>query len=256
MNERPSKRHDNGGLRKVCGCARKKWAKCSHPWHVNVTINGLHIRKSLAKVTKRTITSKTEAEAAFEAFKVQLRNAPAVTKDAALTPPMTLGEMLDAYQRDDLSLKPAAEDTETMIAAIKRTRLPIPNGAQAFGDWLVNDVAEAQLWAYKTARSRKTPARKKDGTEYRRQMGGAVAVNRDLQLIRRAYNWALSARPDDVHTSPFKTGKPPKGLFTKERPRCRRLHGDEADRLLRACGTTLRPLVEAALETGCRQANS
>ena len=86
-------------------------------------------------------------------------------------------------------------------------------------------------------------------------MGGAVAVNRDLQLIRRAYNWALSARPDDVETSPasFKTGKPPKGLFTSERPRGRRLQGDEAERLLRACGTTLRPLVEAALETGCRQ---
>ena len=166
---------------------------------------------------------------------------------------MTLGDMLDAYQRDVLAQKPAAEDTATMIAAIKRARLPIPSGAQAFGDWLVNDVSEAQLWAYRTARSRKIPARRRDGTEYRRLMGGAVAVNRDLQLIRRAYNWALSARPDDVHTSPFKAGKPPKGLFTSERPRGRRLQGDEADRLLRACGTTLRPLVEAALETGCRQ---
>ena len=110
---------------------------------MNVTINGVHIRKSLAKITNRTITGKTEAEAAFEAFKVQLRKAPTVTKDAALTPPMTLGAMLDAYQRDELSQKPAAEDTETMIAAIKRTRLPVPGGAQAFGDWLVNDVTEA-----------------------------------------------------------------------------------------------------------------
>ena len=83
--EHSRKRHENGGLRKVCDCARRKWAKCAHPWHVNVTINGVHIRKSLAKITNRTISSKTEAEAAFEAFKVQQRKAPTVTKDAALT---------------------------------------------------------------------------------------------------------------------------------------------------------------------------
>ena len=26
-------RHHNDGLRKICGCPRRQWAKCRHPWH-------------------------------------------------------------------------------------------------------------------------------------------------------------------------------------------------------------------------------
>ena len=34
------KRRQNGGLRKVCGCPRRTWAKCTHPWHFNFKARG------------------------------------------------------------------------------------------------------------------------------------------------------------------------------------------------------------------------
>ena len=33
-------RHQNDGLRKICGCARRAWPKCPHPWHFNFKLKG------------------------------------------------------------------------------------------------------------------------------------------------------------------------------------------------------------------------
>ena len=33
-------RHQNRGLRKVCGCSRRTWAKCPHSWHFNFKPKG------------------------------------------------------------------------------------------------------------------------------------------------------------------------------------------------------------------------
>src|ERR1700752_4527224 len=86
-----------GGLRKVCGCQPRHWAKCGHEGHINCTINGQHVRRSLAKITAKSIASKSDADASFEEFKVQVRKAPTVSPDAPLTPPMTRRRMLEAY---------------------------------------------------------------------------------------------------------------------------------------------------------------
>lgn len=129
---------------------------------------------------------------------------------------------------------------------------PYGDGARSFGEWKLVEVNEAALWAYRTAREIKTVLLDKNGKPTRRYVGGSVTVNRDVQLLRRAFNWALAAMPGDVHVSPFKAGKPPKGLVSRESSRSRRLQEGEAERLLAACGASLRPLVEATLETGCR----
>ena len=249
------KRHRNDGLRKVCDCARRNWAKCPHPWHVNFQHNGTAIRKSLDKLAGKRITSKTDAEDAWEQIKIQLKTSINAGRGIQTTSPngsLTLAKMLDRYQRDYLSRRPAADNTETQIAAITRTLLPFGDGARAFGEWKVSEVNEAALWAYRAARELKTVMLDKNGQPTRRYVGGAVTVNRDVQLLRRAFNWALAAMPGDVQSSPFKAGKPPKGLVSRESSRSRRLQEGEAERLLVACGASLRPLVEAALETGCR----
>jgi len=244
-------RHRNDGLRKVCDCQRRGWAKCPHPWHVNIQHQGTSIRKSLNKLVGKIIKSKTDAENAFDAYKVALRNGAPATA-SPLAAPMTLTAMLKRYHRDVLSRRSSSVNTDSMITAITRTSLPHGGGARLFGQWPASEVDEAALWAYRTAREVKTVILKADGTPTKRAAGGAVTVNRDVQLLRRAFNWALAAMPADVKVSPFKAGKPPRGLVTRELPRSRRLQGDEAERLLAAAGASLRPLVEAALETGCR----
>ena len=75
-----------------------------------------------------------------------------------------------------------------------------------FGEWKVSEVNEAALWAYRAAREIKTVMLDKNGKPTRRYLGGAVTVNRDVQLLRRAFNWALAAMPGDVQASPFKPG--------------------------------------------------
>lgn len=245
-------RHRNKNLRKVCACARRSWAKCPHPWHVNIQWQGQNVRKSLDRLVGRPIRSRTEAEAEFDAFKVRLRAGAVTAGRVSPAAVFTLREMLDRYQRDYLSRLPSARNTRIQIDTMVRVLLPHEGGARAFGAWPVNLVTEATLWAYKTAREVKTAVLAKDGRPTRRAIGGTVTVNRDIQLLRRAFNWATAALPAEIASTPFPAGRPPKGLIGGEVARSRRLESSEAERLLAACGTSLRPLVEAALETGCR----
>ena len=245
------KRHDNRGLRKVCGCARRSWAKCKHPWHVNVQVHGVPVRKSLDRLVGKRIKSKTEAETAFEKLKVRLKEG---TLDAEIPPDLTLSAMLERYQRDYLSRTPSAARTRSQIAVITRVVLAKGGGASAFGTWPVTEIDPAAIWRYRAARDTKTAVSDKDGQPTKRTAGGVIAVNRDLQLLRRAFNWARTALPGQVTRSPFDGLKEARQRpVTKEEPRSRRLQGDEGDRLLAACGASLRPIVEAALETGMRR---
>lgn len=45
----------NDGLRKFCGCARRGWAKCEHPWHFNFNHNGDAYRFSLERQVRRVV---------------------------------------------------------------------------------------------------------------------------------------------------------------------------------------------------------
>jgi hypothetical protein len=61
----------NNGLRKICGCRRANWPRCSHTWHFNFKARGgPPYRFSLDAELGRHIDSKTEAET--EATKIRL----------------------------------------------------------------------------------------------------------------------------------------------------------------------------------------
>jgi hypothetical protein len=54
--------HRNAGLRKVCECTRRGWAKCPHPRHFNYAWRGTAYRFSLNRYAGKEITGNTEAE--------------------------------------------------------------------------------------------------------------------------------------------------------------------------------------------------
>lgn len=61
------KRQKNDGLRKICGCSRRRWSKCSHPWHFNYKprrgpLAGQSFRFSLDRELGRCIDSKSAAQ--------------------------------------------------------------------------------------------------------------------------------------------------------------------------------------------------
>src|SRR5512138_3091978 len=68
------KRHQNHGLRKVCGCARRKWAKCPHSWYFNFKPKGgLSYRFSIDAEVGKHIAAKPDAEKHADAFRTAIR---------------------------------------------------------------------------------------------------------------------------------------------------------------------------------------
>src|SRR5205809_4446143 len=65
--------HRNAGLRKVCNCSRRGWAKCPHPWHFNYSWRGVAYRFSLNRYAGKEITGKTEAETLTEGLRREIR---------------------------------------------------------------------------------------------------------------------------------------------------------------------------------------
>ena len=83
-------RQTNDGLRKVCGCPRRIWAKCDHAWYVNFTWQRVPHRYSLDKILKREVRSKTEAALEAERIREAIKAGtfhPATAAVARIGPP-------------------------------------------------------------------------------------------------------------------------------------------------------------------------
>ncbi len=244
------KRHTNNGLRKVCGCPRRTWAKCDHPWHFSFKWRGTHHRFSLDRQLGREIRSKTEASAEADTLRAQIRAGEfGVTRPARET--LTLGQLLDTYRTERLDTRPggARPHDVSQLNVVRRPVLRLPSGeARAFEGWAVADVTAGALELLRAALL--TPGTFKVAHRTVRT-GGPVAANRGLRVLRTVFNWAV--RVGYVDASPFKRGTETVVKLTREAKRTRRLHEGEAERLLPACSEHLRAVVECALESGMRR---
>jgi integrase len=99
-----------------------------------------------------------------------------------------------------------------------------------FGQWRAAEVTREMIEAFQAERPR-------------------IAGNRDLALLRAAFNWAVLK--GHVPATPFKVGTVTAVRLAREEARTRRLQPGEEERLLLAANG-LRDLIVAALETGCR----
>src|SRR5262245_28568177 len=87
--------------------------------------------------------------------------------------------------------------------------------------------------------------------QWTRRVGGGPTANRLHAHLRSLWRWAIVKAYCDA--TPFARAGLPTLRTRPEHARARRLTRDEAGRLLAACGSHLRDLVIAALETGCRK---
>jgi hypothetical protein len=95
-------RHANRGLRKICGCPRRTWAKCPHSWHFNFKPKGgPAFRFSVDSEAGKHIESKGDAEALADDWRSQIRagtfrrsheTAPAATVASDVVTPEKFGE--------------------------------------------------------------------------------------------------------------------------------------------------------------------
>src|SRR6185436_14875448 len=186
---------------------------------------------------------------------------------------VTVGQLLAAYVKEYVTLERprSLTNVQYQVGAICEEVLELPTGERrAFGEWHWRDIGTGALEKFRAARRTQTiiTATDQDGQKRKRRKGGVPTTNRDLGLLRAMFNWAI--RLDYVDATPFKKSTETVVKLSKESSRRRRLEGDEGERLLKACDpllmnpktkapmfpqppARLRPIVEAALETGCRR---
>lgn len=210
-----------GNVLKICGC--KKWRTCRHPFYLNFKRGTLRVRRRLDAVVGRPITDYQEAkDEARRAIGALLDGHDPKTLQAADAP--TLTELLAEYGREH----PIA--VRWQIPKILKTPVLGPGGARPFGEWQVSAITAANLRQFQQVRPR-------------------ASGNRDLALLRHAFRMAVVGGL--VAQSPFRVGDVPVVKLAREHSRTRRLHPGEEAQLL-AHGASVRDLIVAALETGCR----
>lgn len=253
-------RQRNEGLRKLCGCARRTWAKCEHPWYFNFKHAGETFRFSLVRRVGRLVRGsdgkwkreaaslgdkligKTEAERERDRLRTAIRDGSILRQpdDAPQRDTLTLAALMAAYRKQHIAVHRAGtiKNTDYVIGAILRTELTRPDEERrAFGQWLVTDISTDVIEQYRQARL----------------ASGVTGTNRHLELLRSLFNWATSSRRKLAADNPFADGSRAAVKLAPELSRRRRLQPGEGERLLAACGPHLRAVVEAAIETGCRR---
>jgi integrase len=234
------KRHHNGGIRKVCGCARRGWAKCPHPWHFSFKWQGVHFRFSLDQELGRHVESKSEAEDEAGELRKQIKAGKfgqPIAKDD-----LTLRQFADVYAERyvDIERTATAADFRSGLRVICGTVLPTPSGERIpFGSFRLTDIVTDTVERYREAR--------------RVAGAGLGGTNRSLSRLRALLNWGVKV--GYLEATPFKRASVTVVKLSREAPRSRRLNADigEEAKLLAACGPHLRAVVECALETGCRR---
>jgi integrase len=147
----------------------------------------------------------------------------------------------------------AAQLARYAHAYLATVTIPTPSGgsmpftAKPFREITTADVEEA-------IERKAIPATKvlrRGAVRWTCKVGGGPTANRLHAHLRSLWRWAIVKGYCDA--TPFARAGLPTLRMRPEHARARRLTSEEAARLLAACGSHLRDLIIAALETGCRK---
>ena len=257
-------RHRNGGLKKLCGCPRRTWAKCPHPWHFGYYHNGREHRYSLSQIARArgdTVpTSKTEAKDLADRLRALIRagnNPVSVSQEPDPMGRMTLRDVMRAYEREYVETPTRRESARrhmrSHLATLRDIAIPDTAGTVVrLADKPMDAVTGADVDAVRRVRrdamSFPLPA------DPRRRPGrkdGEVGINRLLARLRHIYNWAIKKKY--VEHTPYRRNGVVVALETRaENGRSRRLDPGEEDRLLQNANPRMQAFIVAMLATGCR----
>ena len=227
------KRHDNHGLPKVCGCARRAWAKCPHPWHFNFKWNGTPYRFSLDRELGQPIRGKTEAQTAADNLRIAIRAGTFRQQPAQPTTPGAL--TLEAFTEIFLERYSKVREKRSYRndASFVKQICAFSLDGHRWGSMRIAAVTEDQVEAFLT--------------DLRAKGKSASAHNQYVWILKAMFAWAV--RKGYLERSPIG----PDIQRKKTIARNRRLQDGEESALLAAAHQRLQRLIIAALETACRQ---
>ena len=226
-----------GGLRKRCGCARREWSRCKHPWHLAVQWKGTRYRISLDQYVGRQLKGKTDAETEADRIRAAIRAGTFSDQPPVQQLATADGIPVDAYA--DIFLeryskargKKSWRDDSYILKQIAGFTLAT---GQRFGSRLIGTITEDYVEA--CLQSLKDRGR------------AASTRNKYLQTFKAMSNWGQRkgylVRP---WIGPFTDLK-----REKHARRSRRLGPDEETQILAITTPRLYRLMVGALETGCR----
>jgi integrase len=226
-------RHQNRGLRKVCGCARRTWAKCPHSWHFNFKPKGgPNYRFSVDTEAGKHIESKTEAEALADTWRTAIRegtfrrraDAPPVVV-AAPAVGETLGTFLDKYEQR--TARPLSANDKGCLAQFE--------AFEGLKDKPLANITEDDVEAF--------------FADLREKGRAASTRNKFVQAVSAALKWAT--RKGYLARNPIADSE----TIHRERhaKRSRRLGPGEEAALLAVAPAHLQRIIIAAIETGARR---
>jgi integrase len=230
-------------IRKVCGCPPRGWAKCPHPWHFHFKWNGIHHRFSLDRHLGRQIDSKTLAETEAEKLRIAIKEGK-FGSEAPQVEGLTLRQLADTYVERYVEIDRAstAASFKYELNTICRTKVPrVSGGPLAFGDWPLADIVTDTIERFRETRIA--------------EGAGRVGVNRGVRRLRALFRWAI--KKGYAKQTPFKLNGETVISLDQDNVRSRRLNPpewpSEEEKLLAACGSHLKAIVIAAIESGMRR---
>lgn len=225
-------RRSNGGLRKVCGCPRKKWPTCRHSWYFSFQWRRIHHRFSLDRHLGRHVVSKTEARAEADQIRAVIRCgqfATVSTEETSLAPKRLTFE---AYS--DLYLERALHGRRNDVCQLKRLCAFVFKSGERLGSKALEDVTEDDLEVF--------------WDSLRIEGLAASTRNKYVQILKAMFRWAV--RKGYLARNPVSEDSALKR--EKHARRTRRLGVDEEQRLIAAAPARLQRLILGALESGAR----
>jgi integrase len=231
--------HTNVGLRKVCKCPRRSWAKCRHGWYFNLKWKDTVYRFSLDREVGHRLATKGEAQSEADRIRREIRSGTfRQTATAAPSPATPEDVTFDAFAATYLTQhvtqkrqKKSARSDASMLRRLSAFVVPGTTdriGARAVGT-LVDDDFTMFLSDLATRRAANS------------------THNHYLQVVRSMGRWGVKSNRlvrswlADADVRRRKCAE-----------RHRRLQPGEEAALLAAAPPHLQRLIIAALESCCR----
>lgn len=213
-------------------------------WLVRKLEGGSYVKQTLGPADDFADADDSDALSFREAQMAAIRfgDAPTATRHVSSNP--TVATVMDEYLRTHKARSRAWRETER---AANAHILP------AFGRRRVDDLTTTEIrhWHEKLAttpptnRGKVMPFDPTDPEQVRRRQATA---NRVLTVLKAALNFAWQ----EGHAASTDAWRRVKPFRNADAPKVRYLNEDEIRRLINACTPEFRPLVQAALLTGCR----
>lgn len=241
----------NGGIRKRCGCQRRLWATCAHPWHFSFKWNETHHRFAIDRFAEQPVATKDDAKNEADRLRRLIRAGAFPPAVAAPVPPSTPADLTfetfaDKWVTNARSTQSKNQRMNDRGIVRRLSKIDLGAGVrlgqQPIGLLTVDD------WE----------------TAFRGITGAASTVNKIRQAVLTMQDWGVEK---GYLTRPWLAGKMLKkgGSVARRKGarRDRRLVPDVTDdrgtqageerRLLAHATPWLHNVIVAALETCCRR---